>query len=56
MNITFRLPTPDLEEKFVKKALENGMGGLKATDPSEVAEHPYIMPQALTRLRLLLGL
>ncbi len=29
MNITFRLPTTDLEEKFVKEALENGMGGLK---------------------------
>ena len=29
MNITFRLPTPELEEKFVKEAFENGMGGLK---------------------------
>jgi phosphoserine aminotransferase len=29
MNVTFRLPTEDLEKVFVQKALENGMGGLK---------------------------
>jgi phosphoserine aminotransferase len=29
MNVTFRLPTEDLEKAFVQKALENGMGGLK---------------------------
>ena len=29
MNITFRLPTEELEKKFVAKALENDMGGLK---------------------------
>lgn len=29
MNVTFRLPSEDLEKIFVQKALENGMGGLK---------------------------
>jgi phosphoserine aminotransferase len=29
MNVTFRLPTEDLEKEFIQKALENGMGGLK---------------------------
>lgn len=29
MNVTFRLPSEDLEAAFVAKALENGMGGLK---------------------------
>jgi len=29
MNITFRLPSEDLEKQFVAEALENGMGGLK---------------------------
>ena len=29
MNVTFRLPAEDLEKKFVEKATENGMIGLK---------------------------
>ncbi len=29
MNITFRLPTPELEEKFLKEATAGGLGGLK---------------------------
>jgi phosphoserine aminotransferase len=29
MNVTFRLPTEDLEKQFVAEALENGLGGLK---------------------------
>jgi phosphoserine aminotransferase len=29
MNVTFRLPSEDLEKKFVQEAVENGMGGLK---------------------------
>jgi phosphoserine aminotransferase len=29
MNVTFRLPTEDLEDRFVAEALENGLGGLK---------------------------
>jgi len=29
MNIVFRLPSEDLEKKFVAEALENGMTGLK---------------------------
>ena len=29
MNVTFRLPTEDLEKQFVNEALENGLGGLK---------------------------
>ena len=29
MNVTFRLPTEELEQKFIAKALENDMGGLK---------------------------
>jgi phosphoserine aminotransferase len=29
MNITFRLPSEDLEKRFVAEALENGLGGLK---------------------------
>jgi phosphoserine aminotransferase len=29
MNVTFRLPSEDLEQKFVAEALENGLGGLK---------------------------
>jgi phosphoserine aminotransferase len=29
MNVTFNLPTPELEEKCVKEALENGLVGLK---------------------------
>jgi phosphoserine aminotransferase len=29
MNITFRLPTPELEEKFLKEAAAGGLGGLK---------------------------
>jgi phosphoserine aminotransferase len=29
MNVTFRLPTEELEKQFIQQALENGMGGLK---------------------------
>ncbi len=29
MNVTFRLPTEELEKKFIEKATENGLGGLK---------------------------
>jgi phosphoserine aminotransferase len=29
MNVTFRLPSEDLEQKFVAEALENDLGGLK---------------------------
>ncbi len=29
MNVTFRLPTEELEQTFVAEALENGLGGLK---------------------------
>ncbi len=29
MNVTFRLPSEDLEKKFIAKALEHGLGGLK---------------------------
>ncbi len=29
MNVTFRLPSEDLEKKFVEEALKNGLGGLK---------------------------
>jgi phosphoserine aminotransferase len=29
MNVTFRLPSEDLEKTFVAEALANGMGGLK---------------------------
>ena len=29
MNITFRLPSEDLEKQFISKAIENGFGGLK---------------------------
>ena len=29
MNVTFRLPTEELENKFVQQALANGLGGLK---------------------------
>jgi phosphoserine aminotransferase len=29
MNVTFRLPSEDLEKKFVSKALDAGFGGLK---------------------------
>ncbi len=29
MNVTFRLPSEDLEKKFVAEALEEGLGGLK---------------------------
>ena len=29
MNVTFRLPSEDLEKTFVAEAIENGMGGLK---------------------------
>jgi len=29
MNVTFRLPTEELENRFVSEALKNGMGGLK---------------------------
>jgi phosphoserine aminotransferase len=29
MNVTFRLPTEDLEKKFIQEALKNGFGGLK---------------------------
>ncbi|MFO7965785.1 MAG: 3-phosphoserine/phosphohydroxythreonine transaminase [Desulfobacterales bacterium] len=29
MNVTFRLPSEELEKKFVQQALENGLGGLK---------------------------
>jgi phosphoserine aminotransferase len=29
MNVTFRLPDEDQEKRFVQKALENGLGGLK---------------------------
>jgi len=29
MNVTFRLPSEDLEKAFVAKAMENGFGGLK---------------------------
>ena len=29
MNVTFRLPSEDLETAFIAEALDNGMGGLK---------------------------
>lgn len=29
MNVTFRLPSEDLEQRFVAQAMENGLGGLK---------------------------
>lgn len=29
MNVTFRLPTPELEQAFIKAAAETGLGGLK---------------------------
>ena len=29
MNVTFRLPTPELEAKFVAEALQHGLGGVK---------------------------
>jgi phosphoserine aminotransferase len=29
MNITFNLPSTELEKKFLTKALKNGLGGLK---------------------------
>ena len=29
MNVTFRLPSEEMEKKFIQKALENGFGGLK---------------------------
>ncbi|MFO7496879.1 MAG: 3-phosphoserine/phosphohydroxythreonine transaminase [Desulfobacterales bacterium] len=29
MNVTFRLPSEDLEKRFVVQAMENGLGGLK---------------------------
>ena len=29
MNVTFRLPSEELEKRFVEQALENGLGGLK---------------------------
>jgi len=29
MNVTFRLPSEDLEKRFVEQALKNGLGGLK---------------------------
>ena len=29
MNVTFRLPSEDLEKRFVEDAIKNGLGGLK---------------------------
>ena len=29
MNVTFRLPTPELEQMFLKEAPASGLGGLK---------------------------
>jgi len=29
MNVTFRLPTEDLEKAFIAKATQNDLGGLK---------------------------
>jgi phosphoserine aminotransferase len=29
MNVTFRLPSEDLEKRFIQEALEEGLGGLK---------------------------
>jgi phosphoserine aminotransferase len=29
MNVTFRLPNEELEERFIREGLENGLGGLK---------------------------
>lgn len=29
MNVTFRLPSEEMEKRFVRQALENGLGGLK---------------------------
>ena len=29
MNVTFRLPSEELEAKFAKEALEHGLGGVK---------------------------
>lgn len=29
MNVTFRLPSEDLEKRFIQETLENGLGGLK---------------------------
>ena len=29
MNVTFRMPNEELEERFIREGLENGIGGLK---------------------------
>jgi phosphoserine aminotransferase len=29
MNVTFRLPNEELEKRFIREGLENGIGGLK---------------------------
>jgi phosphoserine aminotransferase len=29
MNVTFRMPNEELEKRFIREGLENGIGGLK---------------------------
>jgi phosphoserine aminotransferase len=41
MNVTFRLPSEDLEKRFVAEALENGLGGSKATAAWADAGPPF---------------
>jgi len=43
MNVTFRLPTTELEQKFIQESLSQGMGGLKGHRSVADAEHPSTM-------------
>jgi len=44
MNVTWNLPTPELEEKFIAEAKPKKMLGLKATVPSAVCALQFITP------------
>lgn len=56
MNVTFRLPSEELEAKFAKEALEHGLGGVKVIVLLVVCVHLFIMQCQWKVARLLLTL
>ncbi|MFW6334160.1 MAG: 3-phosphoserine/phosphohydroxythreonine transaminase [Desulfosalsimonas sp.] len=53
MNVTFRLPSEDLEKKFVEEAAQNGLGGLKghrSVGGCRASIYNAVTPEAVEKL------
>ena len=44
MNVTFRLPSEELDKQFIAEAAEKGLVGIRVTGPWAVSALPFIMP------------